>query len=362
MTISKEYFVQVQGKTIGPLTHSEILHYLQKKQILFHHYLYSWNRPYWRMIGEDEAFISHIPSYPPKLKIVPRHIYFYREKLQGPFTIVEMEQKVEAQEISLFDFVFVEEEGSWCRMKNSPLFQHLLPLKPQETPLVHPEKKEILSNITFDIDLLGERHESIGSGKQTIYDEKFYYEVSSQPIWMVKKGEQILGPYRYIEISRMIKSGLIDSFHLIKKIDQEKWAPIGDVYEFKTKMVRKLIKSGPQLLEKTLVARKHGRIPFIGQVKMVIEGKKYVGTCTTLSEGGVFVELRVDGLKVDQRVEMEIMPTLLPETISSKGHIIGLKRQYPQGIIIEFDQIDPVLQKNIQQMIKNFAPKIGEKG
>lgn len=347
----------------------------------FHHYLYSWSKPYWRLIGEDEELTPLLPAIPQD-PIPIRHIYYFKQEIKGPHSLQEMNLLFQQQKLSLFDPIFVEEEGSWCRMLESPLFKHLLPEKPATAPWIkYDEGKELLSGIIFDTKGLEANIASISdetdedkSGKKNIslkYDETLFYEVQNEPIWMVVKAdhlEKYLGPYRYIEVSRMIKSGLLGAKDRVKKINEDIWYFIGDVHEFRTKMVRKMVKVGPELIQKILVARRHRRIFSLGQAKIHLSSDRnrsnYNGTCSTLSEGGCFIETRVKPFSLSQVISVKLLTSRGDDslTVEAKGKIIGIKNKSPQGISVEFVETPKSEIEKIRNFIKNccLKDKVGE--
>lgn len=370
--------MHIGGKNYGPLSTKDISAFLKKKEMSISNFVFKIKEKAWFMIGDLDEFSEYLPKRP-LIPVEPFNIYLILEnKIVGPFTKSVILKKLKDNEINFFNFIYVEGQKDWVRIKESSSFNSEINLPPSIVPNfpVNPpgkiknqteEPKEDLlqiaespgqgNNLANEIleeqkkDLLPIEKRKKGPGLNNCF------EIGNEPIWIIEKGDENLGPFRYLEILKMIQRNVITKNNKIKKTDDAGWNKVSDHFEFNTKLIKQIVTEGGEKVEKIFLTRQHKRSSYLAPAKIQAKGKIYSGMCSSISVGGCFIEIRPDEFELNKEVIIKIMSGSIPTIIESKGIVISINERNPRGVGFRFLGLGLDEATEIQKFINKHADK-----
>ncbi len=362
-----KYIVKVGEKNLGPYDIEELKSLLKGKQIDLSNYVYSKDIKKWVMLGE----LTEVNSLRPKEPDDDNKKYFLAkgDKKKGPFKKQEIDLKIKSNEITIFDYIQNTESDEWCRIKSLNEFKDFVPSGPSESPehiledTTQDIEMELIKNEITGIDLKITKEESEQTTEHLV-NRKFLmsgtggrYEINNDPMWILKDLEA-KGNLTYLQIVRYLNSGKIKSTHMIKREYERGWRPISDYHDFNTSIIIKTINQNGQKVEKVFADRKHDRAAFFSST--ILKGKDISspGVCTSISEGGCFVEMATHGLSIDDDVKLQILPGGFQKEIAVQARVVHLREKNPRGVGFEFLKVPHVDMQQIRSFVKKFMVKV----
>ncbi|MBF0207391.1 MAG: PilZ domain-containing protein [Oligoflexia bacterium] len=371
MIIPKNYIIQVKKRNYGPLSKEEVLFFLHKKQISLNTFAYSLDNRQWMMLGDFEEFSDQLPPKPLS-NIEKKIFYLYQKdkdgkdgkdgKVLGPYTKSEILTKLNSVEITFFDYVFPEDLGNWVLIKQIPAFSPCLPEKPLQIPVIERERanaQELQELVATDREALLPVSPSSPVSEDSVLcvsvDGHGDLLIKNNPDWMIERGERTLGPYRYLEIVKMLQKSIIAQNCKIKHASEDVWRLLADVREFDTSVIKKILSDKVQDASKLFIHRKFKRTSYLGPASIMYLGKLYRGTCTSISEGGCFVELRPSDFQLHKEIVVKIMPGTVPLSIEAKAKIVSINERSPRGIGMKFLELKHVQNEEIRRFVDKYT-------
>lgn len=101
-------------------------------------FLYDFSTKKWSRVAEDSsvAALFSKPQQAPEKKLVYYMAPGQVAILQGPFSLKEIQQKIQARELCGLSWVFVEGDKEWRQMKSVKALLDILPALPQDHPVL----------------------------------------------------------------------------------------------------------------------------------------------------------------------------------------------------------------------------------
>ncbi len=345
--LEKEFLLHLGQSFYGPADLDDLEYLYQQKFIELSTVIYSEKTQSFSMLGDLPSFLSTLPS-PPEVSIDHSNIYLFKNgKTVGPYSRREIEVLLHQKKASLFDFIYREgHDDNWIRIKEYPLFAHLLP--PQGRSI--PSDRLSLDELYQEKKISSRIHGVFGHKN---FDEKKEDSPYLDPgmRWVICRGQEEIGPFEYHEIVRMIQKKIFDKNQPIRRQGEDEWKTIDDYSEFSMNYIKQIIRMGNKEIEKLFVERKHKRSIFMAPVILSIQGTTIYGTCTSISAGGLFLECRIHQLKVYDSVHVKILPGSTPLSFEAKAQIVSINETAPKGVAVKFKKIDPLLYKKINDIV-----------
>ena len=343
------FIVQIDGKNYGPLAYPDLVRMIEKGKVKLHHYLFDPEQKQWIIIGDHPLFVSFLPSSP-KGELDHPFIYLYQDKtIVGPVSKADLIKRLQDGRINLYEFAAWESPWEWRRLRQAPFLKDLLghpPVAPPYAISAQQQSKGKEETVVTE----GPARKALGPVSPGL-------ENRGDLLWIIEKGQEELGPFRYGEVLKMIQKGVINKKNRIRKIYELQWKIIEDHLEFDQRVVKKYVESGGEMLQKIFLTRKNKRSSYLAPASIQYQLKTFNGTCSSLSVGGCFIEMRVEGLEVGGDVIVKIMSGSVPLVIESKAKIVSLNTRSPRGAGLKFVNLDPEVAAEIQKFVNKYAEK-----
>ncbi|MBF0301224.1 MAG: PilZ domain-containing protein [Oligoflexia bacterium] len=185
------------------------------------------------------------------------------------------------------------------------------------------------------------------------------FEIKNDPVWVINKGEKHLGPFCYLEVLKMLQKNVISKETHIKKKNSNEWKKIEEIYEYNTDIIRKIVTDKGKIVEKIFVPRKHKRTSYLGPAAISYKGKIYRGTCSSISEGGCFIEMRPSDFELGDEIHLKIMPGTVPLTVEGTGKVVSINERGPKGIGIKFTNLDSEQIEEVRKIVERYSIQLG---
>lgn len=314
------------------------------------------------MIGEHTNFYELLPPVPEKVFELPHFYVISGTKIKGPFTTFQLQKAVESKNLKPFHRVISTKTERWLLAKDISSLE--FPPAPQVPPKLSDDLKKHYQIEQNEDDTQGEltvvstdalKKLQEEKPKKKKVDKEQYFTISNDPIWFVKKydEEEVNGPFRYLEVIRMLQNQQIDEQDQVKKTGWV-WKTVNEVQEFRPSFIRHIMEKDVNAQE-VLVKRQHPRSSYMSPAIIRYNGIELKGTCTTISIGGCFVEVRnLSHLKIGETVDLEILPGEVPLPIHAQARVASIIERQPKGVGLEFTQINSSLQEKIEEFVTKF--------
>lgn len=180
------------------------------------------------------------------------------------------------------------------------------------------------------------------------------FEIINQPIWILKSEKDPGKLHTFSEILNLKADNHLEGSSELKQKGTMAWKRLDEIYEFNTKVIRKIVEVDGREEEKIFLKRKDLRVSYYSPAVIEMEGMRLQGFCTSISMGGCFIELpRVD--KISQSAaKIKILSGAIPVEIETNGFVRRILKQKPKGVGIQFHELAPDTEKNIEEFIRKY--------
>jgi hypothetical protein len=259
-------------------------------------------------------------------------------KILGPFPASEIRQKLRSADLSFTDYVWFSEREEWQFL--AQFFSQEFP-PPSEPPPGHvsnPEKR--LEDRPF-------------SG------ESFSQEVgiSNEPIWFLYRDNTKFGPYRYLELVRLLQTNACGPDDFIWKPGLEDWMRLRQCPEFEEPVLRKMAHLRSFGAEKIFLQRRFPRVPYQSEVILHDEQRVIFGSALSLSEGGAFLEVSKLSHSKGDRIKVHFTPGAVSTPFNCIAEITQVAKGPPSGYNVKFIYLEEDDRKRIAQYADSVVAK-----
>lgn len=179
--------------------------------------------------------------------------YIYSNGQQeGPFTIGEIESRMKSHQLSMGDYIYVEEKSDWIMLMD---FEPLKGMKP------NPKK----------------------DGRADFKTLKHEENLSAQE-WFVLKGENRYGPFALTELIKMLQEKSLFEYEYIWRSGMSNWQRVAEVDEFKPEKIREL--KEVKDMSEVFFRRRHARAKYDGSIIVHDNKRVWKGRGIEISAGG----------------------------------------------------------------------------
>lgn len=184
------------------------------------------------------------------------------------------------------------------------------------------------------------------------------FEVPNDETWWVKIGDVVTGPHRFGELYEKKENGDLDRDQTyLKSEEQGKWTPMGKFTEFNVPVQVHTIEEDGHEVTKYFIRRGSFRAPFYEIVTLELGDNEYRGYCTSLSQGGIFIEFN----KIDpDEMYKEAMGTVffkkgaLKRAFSCEVKIMNIADKRPRGLGMMFINLGESDKQLVQEYVNQY--------
>ena len=259
-------------------------------------------------------------------------------KPAGPFSTQELKRKLKAGELSYTDFLWQSDQESWRMMADYFSADFPPPKEPPPGVQVSGEKK------------LTERQ----FGGETFAQD---LGISNEPIWFLFRDNTKFGPYRYLELVRLLQTNACAPDDFIWKPGFDDWTRLRNCPDFDEPVLRKLVHLRNFGTEKVFIQRRFPRIPYESEVILHDEKRVIFGAARSLSEGGAFLEVAKPTHTKGDRIKIHFTPGAVAVPFNCIAEVTQVSKGPPSGYNVKFIYLEEDDRKRIAQYAETVVAK-----
>lgn len=250
-------------------------------------------------------------------------------KTLGPFSSADLKKKVKGGEFSYTDYLWLAEDSEWRMLANYFVAEFPPPREPPPGVKVV-EKK------------LKEKEFSSESFSQEL-------GISNEPIWFLYKDNTKFGPYRFLELVRLLQTNACGGDDFVWKPGFEDWTRLRLCPEFEEKTLKKLAHLKNFGTEKVFIQRRFPRVPYQSEVILHDEKRVIFGAAKSLSEGGAFLEVGKTTHVKGDRIKIHFTPGAVSTPFNCIAEVTQVIKGPPSGYNVKFIYLEEDDRKRIAQ-------------
>ena len=249
----------------------------------------------------------------------------------GPFTRSELAQKLKSGDLSYTDYLWVAEDQDWRMLAD--FFRRDFP-PPKDPPPGVKAKEKPLKEFSGEV-----FSQDVG--------------ISNEPIWFLFKDNTKFGPYRYLEVVRLLQTNSCTQEDFVWKPGFDDWVRINQSPEYTDSVLKKLVHMKNFAVDKVFIQRRFPRVPYDSEVILHDEKRVVFGLAKSLSEGGAFLEVAHPTHVKGDRIKIHFTPGDLPVPFNCIAEVTQVSKTGSIGYNVKFIYLEEEDRKRIAQ----FAQK-----
>ena len=179
------------------------------------------------------------------------------------------------------------------------------------------------------------------------------YEVENDAIWYVEFDTGVkTGPHKFSVVYDMKESGKITKSTRVKK-EGEGYKSCGDIFELATPVDT----HGQGDDRRFFIKRNSVRVPYYDLVSFEMNGNEYKGYCTSISSGGIFIELtsiKENEYKVNSKGRVFFPRGAIENPFNCAAQIKNISTSRPKGIGLMFIDLPEKAQDDILNYVNTY--------
>ena len=258
-------------------------------------------------------------------------------KAVGPFSEAEIEKKLKAKDFSYTDYLWQPAQESWLML--ATYFSTDFP-PPRDPP----------PGITVSAEKLEKREFAADSFSQEI-------GISNESIWFLYRDNTKFGPYRFLELVRLLQTNACAPDDFVWKPGFEDWVRLRQCQEFEETVLRKLVHLRNLSTEKIFVQRRFPRVPYESEVILHDEKRVIFGSVKSLSEGGAFLEVGKPTHQKGDRIKVHFTPGKVNVPFNCIAEVTQVTKGDPAGYNVKFIYLEEEDRKRIAQYAESVMSR-----
>lgn len=257
--------------------------------------------------------------------------YFVSQKgtSHGPFSRAELKKRLQSGDLSFTDYVWMPDAEEW-RMLAAFFMADFPP--PKDPP----------AGVKIDEKKLKERQ----YGGETFSQD---LGISNESIWFLYRDNTKFGPYRFLEIVRLLQTNASSRDDFVWKPGFEDWMRVKQCPEFDEAVLNKLVHLKNFGTEKVFIQRRFPRVPYDSEVILHDDKRVIFGAARSLSEGGAFVEVSKPSHSKGDRIKIHFTPGAVAVPFNCIAEITQVSKGPPAGYNVKFIYLEEEDRKRIAQ-------------
>jgi PilZ domain/GYF domain 2 len=253
-------------------------------------------------------------------------------KAEGPFLSADLKKRLKAGELAFTDYIWVPDREDWQML--AVFFAQDFPAPKDPPPGIRVsddrEKKKLereFNEETFSQDL----------------------GISNEPIWFLYRDNTKFGPYRYLELVRLLQTNACAPDDFVWKPGFQDWTRLRHCAEFEDAVLRKLVHLRNFGTEKVFIQRRFPRVPYDSEVILHDEKRVIFGAAKSLSEGGAFLEVNKPTHVKGDRIKIHFTPGAVAVPFNCIAEVTQVAKGPPAGYNVKFIYLEEEDRKRISQ-------------
>ncbi len=286
------------------------------------------------------------------------HFYVAKNgEQQGPFGLVEIVNKVKANELALTDYLYDEVKADWVMLiEYAALADQLKNIKPSAPPpkaggQATPQSPTSASS--------GTSAQVQAGGDSTSGPEVNAEASDANAEWYVLKGENKFGPFAYTDVVKMLQQRVVFEFDFAWRPGMDTWMRVADLDPFSNESIQKLKQTLMPEIQEVFFRRRHRRVNFNSTILIHDNHSVWKGQGVEISSGGAGLVMENSEVTPGQVLYLHFKPgdgvppfNAICEVVSKK-HVEGVKdKKAPVMYGVRFTNLNPSTQKFITEYSK----------
>ncbi len=259
-------------------------------------------------------------------------------KPAGSFSKSELKKKLKAGDLSYTDYLWSSDEESWKMLAEVFASDFPPPKDPPAGITVSQEKK------------LQER----AYGGETFAQD---LGISNEPIWFLFRDNTKFGPYRFLELVRLLQTNACAPDDFVWKPGFEDWTRMRQCGEFEEPVLKKLVHLRNLGAEKIFIQRRFPRVPYESEVILHDEKRVVFGAARSLSEGGAFLEVNKTSHVKGDRIKIHFTPGAVAVPFNCIAEVTQVSKGPPAGYNVKFIYLEEEDRKRIAQYAESVVSR-----
>ncbi len=258
----------------------------------------------------------------------------------GPISLQELRSKLQKQDILYTDYLWNPENSAWEML--AQYFAHDFP-PPHDPPpgaakAEKSSKKEALKEFT---------------------SESFSQDmgISNEAIWFLFKDNTKFGPYRYLEVVRLLQNNTCAPDDFLWKPGFTDWQRLRACPEFAEPVLKKLVHFKNVSSEKVFIHRRFPRVPYDSEVILHDDKSVLFGAVRSLSEGGAFLEVSKITYARGDRLKLHFTPGGVKVPFNCIAEVTQVTKGEQKGYNVKFIYLEEDDRKRIAQYAESVASR-----
>jgi hypothetical protein len=259
-------------------------------------------------------------------------------KSDGPYSFQDLKKKLKSGDFSYTDYLWVAEDESWQMLAEFFATEFPPPRDPPAGITVTGEKK------------LKERE----------YDSETFSQdlgISNESIWFLYRDNTKFGPYRYLELVRLLQTNACAPDDFLWKPGFEDWTRVRHCPEFEDAVLKKLVHLRNFGTEKVFIQRRFPRVPYESEVILHDEKRVIFGAARSLSEGGAFLEVSKPTHVKGDRIKIHFTPGAVSVPFNCIAEVTQVSKGPPSGYNVKFIYLEEEDRKRISQYADSIVSR-----
>ncbi len=256
-------------------------------------------------------------------------------KAEGPYSLQDMKRKLKAGDLAYTDYLWSADRELWQMLAEFFAKDFPPPKNPPPGITVSNEKKleREYESETFSQDL----------------------GISNESIWFLYRDNTKFGPYRYLELVRLLQTNACAPDDFVWKPGFEDWTRVRHCPEFEENVLHKLAHLKNFGAEKVFIQRRFPRVPYESEVILHDERRVIFGSARSLSEGGAFLEVAKPTHTKGDRIKIHFTPGAVDVPFNCIAEVTQVSKGPPAGYNVKFIYLEEEDRKRISQYAESVV-------
>jgi len=256
----------------------------------------------------------------------------------GPFGIPEIKKKLKGGDLSFTDYIWNSQTECWEMLAS--YFATEFPPPKDPPPGIKVSEEKILKEREF-------------GGETFTHD----IGISNEAIWFLYRDNTKFGPYRYLELVKLLQTNACAPDDFVWKPGFEDWTRVRHCPEFEDSVLRKLVHLRNFGTERVFIQRRFPRVPYESEVILHDEKRVVFGAARSLSEGGAFLEVSKLTHSKGDRIKIHFTPGAVSVPFNCIAEITQISKGPPSGYNVKFIYLEEEDRKRISEYAESVVSR-----
>ncbi|MCO5142115.1 MAG: GYF domain-containing protein [Oligoflexia bacterium] len=257
---------------------------------------------------------------------------------EGPLPLKQIKKRLEEGSLSYTDYLWSQTKQEWLMLAS--YFAQDFPPPVEPPPGIEVDKEKKLAEREFKNETFSQ---DIG--------------ISNEPIWFLYRDNSKFGPYRFLELVRLLQTNGCAPDDFVWKPGFDDWTRLRLCPEFEEEVLRKLAHLKSFGSEKVFIQRRFPRVPYESEVILHDEKRVLFGSARSLSEGGAFLEVAKPSHHKGDRIKIHFTPGGVSTPFNCIAEITQITKGPPSGYNVKFIYLEEEDRKRIATFAESIAGK-----